>query len=508
VTAGSQLPSLHCPADERTERRRVFFTYLARELRRRSRQAAVVAIGLGIGIGLVVTVSSASAGVKSAQTQVLHSLYGVGTDMTVTETPSTSTFGPQRFGGFAGGTRPTGPFSQTHVRTTPGSSTIAQSRVTEVGHLQDVNAATGGLSLTETAVSGTFGSSGSGPSSSTGTAPSFNFNSTSISGVQPTDTGVGLLSASDVTKGRYFKTSENDAKVAIVSSTYAKDKSLSVGSTVDVDGTSLRVIGIATPPSSSTSTDLYVPLGEAQTLAGIGAKVTTIYVSVNSASNVSTVQSEIKKLMPSATVTTSADLANEVTGSLSSASSLATDLGRWLAIAALLASFLVAALLMLAAVSRRVREFGTLKAIGWRTRRVTGQVMGEGLVQGAIGAVLGLVLGLIGVELVSAFAPTLTATVGPSFATGQGNPGGGTFPGGEGFRSRPGGFAGSGPGGGFANRFADLSHTVLVHLTAPIQGGTLGIAIGLALVGGLLAGTVGAWRAARMSPAEALRQVG
>jgi ABC-type antimicrobial peptide transport system permease subunit len=30
-------------------------------------------------------------------------------------------------------------------------------------------------------------------------------------------------------------------------------------------------------------------------------------------------------------------------------------------------------------VSRRVREFGTLKALGWRTRRVVGQVMGEAL---------------------------------------------------------------------------------------------------------------------------------
>ncbi len=492
----------------------MFFIYLARELRRRSRQAIVVAIGLAIGIGLVVIVSSASAGVKNAQTEVLHSLYGVGTDISVTEAPTASSFGPQHFA-FGGGTRPTGPVSQTRIRPATGLSSYSQTRVNQIGGLKDVDVATGGLSLTETSFSGTFGSggvsSGSG-SSGSGTAPSFNISSTSLAGVQPTDTGVGPLSPAQVTKGSYFTTADNDSKVAIVSSTYAKDNSLGVGSTVTVDGTSLKVIGISSVPSSTSSTDIYLPLGEAQKLAGVGAKVTTTYVSVNSSSNVGTVQSEIKKLMPSATVTTSADLAKEVTGSLSSASSLATDLGKWLAIAVLLASFLVAALFMLSAVSRRVREFGTLKAIGWRTRRVMKQVMGEGLVIGIAGAVIGLVLGLIGVAIVSAIGPTLSATVGPSFSTtgaggfsgGAGGFSGGSFPN----RFNGSGSSGFRPPGGFADRFASASHTVLVHLTAPIQGGTLGIAIALALVGGLLAGAIGSWRAARLRPAEALRQVG
>ena len=87
-------------------------------------------------------------------------------------------------------------------------------------------------------------------------------------------------------------------------------------------------------------------------------------------------------MAPKATVTTSSSLANEVKGSLSSASSLADKLGLWLSVAALAVAFLVAALFMMAAVSRRVREFGTLKALGWRTRRVVGQVMSEGVVLG------------------------------------------------------------------------------------------------------------------------------
>ena len=61
-----------------------FFTYLARELRRRLRQAIFIALGLAVGVGLVVTVTAASAGVKNAQAGVLKGLYGVGTDITVT----------------------------------------------------------------------------------------------------------------------------------------------------------------------------------------------------------------------------------------------------------------------------------------------------------------------------------------------------------------------------------------------------------------------------------------
>src|SRR5579875_1252948 len=65
----------------------MFFTYLRRELRRRMRQAVFISLGLALGVGLVITVTAASDGVQNSQTSVLHSLYGVGTDVTVTQPP-------------------------------------------------------------------------------------------------------------------------------------------------------------------------------------------------------------------------------------------------------------------------------------------------------------------------------------------------------------------------------------------------------------------------------------
>jgi len=75
----------------------MFFTYLRRELRRRIRQAVFIALGWPWGSvgdhrdrGLV--------RVKNAQATVLHSLYGVGTDITVTQAPTAGSGGPTGFG--------------------------------------------------------------------------------------------------------------------------------------------------------------------------------------------------------------------------------------------------------------------------------------------------------------------------------------------------------------------------------------------------------------------------
>ncbi|TMK87830.1 MAG: FtsX-like permease family protein, partial [Actinobacteria bacterium] len=175
------------------------------------------------------------------------------------------------------------------------------------------------------------------------------------------------------------------------------------------------------------------------------------------------------------------DLAKQVTGSLSSASNLATKLGSWLSIAALVTAIALATLLTLAAVGRRVREIGTLKAIGWRTRRVVGQVMGETLVLGLIGGALGIGLGIAGAWVVTKVAPSLTATV--SSAQGLVGPGGG------------------GPGG---NPF---SRTISVALHAAVTPALVATAVGLSLAGGGIAGLFGGWRAARMRPADAIRRV-
>ena len=97
-----------------------------------------------------------------------------------------------------------------------------------------------------------------------------------------------------------------------------------------------------------------------------------------------------------ASVTTAADLAERVSGTLVDAKNLPSKLGTALAIVALLAAFLIASLLTLSSVAKRIREFGTLKALGWSQWLVVRQVTGESLFQGLLGGAIGVCLGIAG----------------------------------------------------------------------------------------------------------------
>jgi ABC-type antimicrobial peptide transport system permease subunit len=164
----------------------------------------------------------------------------------------------------------------------------------------------------------------------------------------------------------------------------------------------------------------------------------------------------------------------------------------------------------MSAVSRRIREFGTLKALGWRSRRVVGQVMGESLVIGIVGGVVGVGLGFLGAQLVDHFSGSLSASLGTT--TGNATPGGaGRFGGGGGGFGGGGNFptggAGTGRTGAGFTRAADAASTVAVHLSAPVTITAILLAVGLAVLGGLIAGAFGGWRAARLRPAAALSKI-
>jgi putative ABC transport system permease protein len=468
----------------------MFITYLRRELRRRMRQAVVIALGLALGIGLVLTVTAASSGVKTAQATVLHSLYGVGTDVTVTQSPARGSGGPQGFrvGGGGTGSRPkAGTHFSRDTLISAGLGTLKQSSASEISGLRHVTAAAGALALTDSRVSGTISSSASssagGSSSGRAGGGSFKTSSFSVDGVDLSSTKTGVLSSATVLSGRTFSVSDSHSNLALVSSDYAKSQGLKVGSAITIASTKFTVIGIV----SGTSANVYIPLARAQALSGMKGEVNTIYVTADSASNIAVVAKEIKAELPKATVTTSANLASDVSGSLSSAASLASNLGKWLAVAVLAAAFGLASLLTMAAVSRRVRELGTLKALGWRSRRVVSQVIGEALAVGVVGGVAGVGLGFAGAALIDALAPPLTASTGAAAGAAAG--GAGSF------------------GGALGRLAGSAASTVTVHLTAVVTAGAIVLAVALAIGGGLLAGALGGWRAARLRPAAALSRV-
>jgi putative ABC transport system permease protein len=210
-----------------------------------------------------------------------------------------------------------------------------------------------------------------------------------------------------------------------------------------------------------------------------------VLVRADSSADVDTVAQEVQKILPGAQVVTTKALADQVSGSLSDAKKLTDRFGGALAALVLLAAFAIAVLLTLSAVAKRVREIGTLRAIGWSRGRVVRQLLSETMGIGLLGAALGVGLGSLAAVLIGHYSPSLTA-------------------------SRP---TVPGQASSTLSRLLNLpssgaSGTEHVALSVPLHPTTLLLGVALALLGGLLAGAVGGMRAARLAPAVALRDLG
>jgi len=496
----------------------VFLSYAWSELRRRRGRTFLTAIGLGVGVGLVVAVNALSAGLDEAQDQVLEPLTGVGTDMTVTRPLTRSEGGG--FGGqnlspkereqlrdeagpgrldLAGAGKPGETFTRTNFVSAAQLSFDAD-QVGKLAALDGVADAAGSLTLNALTVSGTVPEGGFQPPQpgSPQAAPgpgaqrqSIDLDAMSVTGVDASKASLAPVTPSQISDGRYL--SEGSAREAVVNVAYARQHSIAVGDSVKLGSKAFEVVGLAQAPLGGTASDVYVELGRLQAISGRKGRVNQVQVRATDADAVPAVAKAIEGTLENASVTTAADLAQRIGGSLVDAKKLSAKLGTALTIVALVAAFLIAALLTLSSVTKRVRELGTLKALGWPQRLVVRQVTGESVAQGLLGGLLGAAIGVGAAALVGAMGITLEASV--AAADGPRNQGAG-----------PGG----GPvimGGPFGQGQVTSGSTDVV-LGAPVDLTLLLIAIGLAVLGGLLAGGAGGLRAARLRPADALRSIG
>lgn len=484
-----------------------YLTYMFNELRRRKGRTLLTSLGLAVGVGLVVVVNALSTGLDRAQAEVLQPLTGVGTDMSVTrpiafdESAEGGPFGGlseeeraqlrEENGGGRLGLRNLGEPGTTFSRDQLVSSAQLSFPATEVAQMEQiagVAAATGALTLDAITVSGTVpeepepqGRPGL-PGQGGGGLESLDVSSFTVTGIDPASAELGIVTAGQVTGGRFLRA--GTAREAVLNASYASRSELGVGDTFSVGGKTFTVVGLVATPLGGQASDVYVQLSQLQSLSGREGRVNTALVRATSGDVVDEVAAALTAGLEGAEVTTASDLAERVSGSLVDARSLAGKLGTALAIVGLLAAFLIAALLTLASVNKRVRELGTLKAIGWSQRLVVRQVTGEALLQGLLGGLLGIALGLLGVIAIDAVAPTLQATVAAA----------------------DGGAPRFGPGAFGQGAVVEAASTE-VELDAAVSTGLVLVAVALAVAGGLFAGAVGGLRAARLRPAAALRHI-
>lgn len=189
--------------------------------------------------------------------------------------------------------------------------------------------------------------------------------------------------------GRYFSSNETDANVAVMGQALAAKNSINIGSQVDINGTSVQIVGTFISGQQFGDGILVMPYDTVERLFDLSG-ATTVYVQVDSSLNVDSVASAISQSVGSdkVDVVTSQDAFNRVSGSIVNASQTSQT--------GMIAGFIIAGAIVLfsvfLSVRQRVKEIGIMKAIGASNLIIGLQFGLESLLLSVIAAVLGALL--------------------------------------------------------------------------------------------------------------------
>jgi ABC-type antimicrobial peptide transport system permease subunit len=243
-------------------------------------------------------------------------------------------------------------------------------------------------------------------------------------------------------EGRYVQRPTEMVLGRIAADTYK----VGVGDTMDLNGNRYRIVGITETGVAYEDGGGMVAIREAQRIMGRPRAVSFIFVDVHDPAQAARVVETINARFPEARASISSEFAQNT-------NDMQTSMGMLNAIRmlALFIGGIVVANTMIMSIFERTREIGTLRAVGWRRRRILGQVLLESLFLCLVSAVFGSVIGVGAVSLL-AQAP-------------------------------------------YASQFISATWNAQIFVTA----------FATAVMLGILGGLYPAWRAGELAPAEALR---
>jgi putative ABC transport system permease protein len=226
-----------------------------------------------------------------------------------------------------------------------------------------------------------------------------------------------------------------------------------VGDTLQIQGTPFRVCAVYHGPSALEAGAVILPLDQLQILSSLQGKVSTIHVRLRPAlagetqdQYLKTAETQIEAALPGLRAVPAEERAsNNQFVRLAHASAWGTSS------IALLIGVLGIANTMAMSVFERTREIGILRALGWKRWHVMFLIQMEALVLGVGGGAIGIAIGWGALRLLAALPQTAS----------------------------------------------------IVSASVPLP--LLAEALGIAILAGLIAGALPAWRGAQLSPVEALR---
>jgi putative ABC transport system permease protein len=257
------------------------------------------------------------------------------------------------------------------------------------------------------------------------------------------------LDALQIVAGRRYR--DGQAEV-MLGDLLAEDLKKQPGDMLEIQGTPFTVTGIYHASSGLEADAVIMPLDQLQMLSSVQGKVSTIDVRLRPApkgesweSYLKRAQAEIQAALPGMRAIPAAERANNNQFvKLAQASAWGTST------LALLIGVLGIANTMMMSVFERTSEIGTLRAMGWKRGKVLLLIQLESAALGIAGGVVGVALGWAVLRVLARLPQTATF-VSPS-----------------------------------------------------IQWPLIAEAMGIALLAGLVAGALPAWRAGRLSPVDAL----
>ena len=180
--------------------------------------------------------------------------------------------------------------------------------------------------------------------------------------------------------GRPLQAADGEAPVAVVGKLYAKERlgladptdAALAGAEVALTGRAFRVVGIYTTDNDFGDNHVFMPLEAFRATFRPGKKLGKIFVYVDSVANVERVVGDLKAI-PEADVVTTPEAVSTARTTLSGVAATSTVGAVVLfAVGGVLVGFV-----MVLATKERIREVGTLKAIGASDTEVVGQFLAE-----------------------------------------------------------------------------------------------------------------------------------
>ena len=185
-----------------------------------------------------------------------------------------------------------------------------------------------------------------------------------------------------------------------------------LGSRVTIDGKALRVVGIYRSENVFYDSGGYAPLATVQKLARKPGVVTAVYVTAERGTDPAALATALEDAFPD--LTTVANVGEY--GKVDQGIQVMDALNLAVSVLAVALGAIAVMNTMIMAVFERTREFGILRAVGWRGSRIMRLVLTEALFLCLVAAVFGAALGVLatrGVMLIEEIRSFLEPTYTP-----------------------------------------------------------------------------------------------